>query len=78
VHPDKTCFADRVVYYHKTPKGDIAQRVALVIETHADDPHKACLIYYCRATKAWQEAYNIPFGEARKNDKGEYFVNPEA
>jgi len=78
MHPDKTCFADRVVYHHKAPNGAIEQRVAFVFKTHDDDPHMACLIYYCLATKKFQEAYNIGFGEDRKNDKGEYFTNPEA
>lgn len=54
-HPAKTCFADRVVYLKNG-----RQHVAFVIKTH-DDPHMACLVFYCPDTHAWYEATDVKF-----------------
>jgi hypothetical protein len=76
-HPAKTLFADRVVYYTAPGKGDVnwQPHVAFVIRTHDDDPHMACLAFYCPDTHAWHEAYNVPFGD--RGDGGVYFTNPK-
>jgi hypothetical protein len=75
-HPAKTLFADRVVY-HANPDTHGANRphVAFVIRTHDDDPHMACLVFYCPDTHAWHEAYDVPFGD--RGDGRAYFTNPE-
>jgi hypothetical protein len=72
MHPDRTCLADRVVFYRQ---GDPCGHVAFAIETHADDPHCACLVFYCPKTHQWYEALNVQFGQCADSD---YFVNPDA
>jgi hypothetical protein len=53
-HPAKTCFADPVVFVK-----DGTDHVAFVMKTHDDDPHMACLVYYCPVSHAWQEALDV-------------------
>lgn len=69
-HPAKTILGERVLYF---PQGGLEAHVAFVIKTH-DDPHMACLVFYCPATHQWKEVYNVRFGKA---DDRAYYVNPE-
>jgi len=57
-HPAKTLFGENVVL---TKNGK--PHVAFVMHTHNDDPHKACLVYYCPVTHTWKEELNATFGK---------------
>lgn len=72
-HPSKTLLADPVVYYKAgNPQG----HVAFVIKTHDDDPHMACLVFYCPVSHGWFEAYNVKFGPPVTDESDrDYFVN---
>lgn len=72
-HPAKTLMADPVVYYPAPADSESKPHVAFVIRTHDDDPHCACLVFYCPVTHAWKEAYNVKFGNAGSG--APYFVN---
>ncbi len=61
-HPDKTCFADRVVYIKNG-----TEHVASVIGVYTDDPHKADLLFYCEVAHKWDEVYGVKFGTDFKN-----------
>jgi len=69
-HVSKTLLGDRVIYYNGK---DDCGHVAFVIKTH-QDPHCACLTFYCPVTHQWYEAAMVRFGY---QDGAPYFVNAE-
>lgn len=74
MHPAKTILNEQVCYFPE----DGTSHVAFVIKTHADDPHKACLVYYCPDSHAWKEAYDVRFGKPGPTEYGrDYYVNVE-
>ena len=56
-HPAKTLLGETVLL----KKG--GEDHAIVIRTHDDDPHKACLVYYCPVSHTWQEEIGATFGK---------------
>ncbi len=57
-HPAKTLMGESVVF---TKNGK--PHAAIVTHTHVDDPHKACLVYYCPVSHSWQEEVGATFGK---------------
>ncbi len=61
-HPSKTLIGETVVYNLNGKP-----HAALVMHVHPDDPHKACLVYYCPVSHAWKEAIDVEFGKDYTN-----------
>ena len=70
-HVAKTLLNDRV-NYHKDGK----EYAAIIVKVHDDQPHVACLTYYCPDSKEWLHAEMVPFGQ-QTNAATPFFCNSE-